>query len=314
MKRSPLPQSVVGLGRVAVLMGGDSPEREISLRSGEAAFASLQRLGVPAVAIDAGRDLPGHLRDAGADFALVMLHGRGGEDGAVQGLLEVLGIPGSGSGVLASALAMDKIMSKLVWRQLGLPTADFVSLEAQTDWQQVISELGSVVVKPVAGGSSLGVGIAHDAAALAEQFSLAAAFDSPVMAERYIRGREFSVGILQDEPMPAVELVTQRKFFDYHAKYEDQATEYICPADLSASQHQRLQALAHDAYRALGCCGLARVDLMHDQEGNFHLLEVNTVPGMTGHSIIPMAASRLGMSYDDLMRRILVCEAEAQNP
>lgn len=314
MNQPEFPASIAGLGRIAVLMGGDSPEREISLLSGNAAWSSLRRLGLQAVAIDAGRDVAGKLAAAKADFALIMLHGRGGEDGAVQGLLETIGLPFSGSGVLASALAMDKIKSKLIWRQLGLATADFLELAADTDWDAAIARLGPAVVKPVSGGSSLGVGIARDAAELERRFSAALAFDSPVMAETYIQGREFSVGILQDEKLPAVELRTRRKFFDYQAKYEDRDTEYICPPELPEQQRGQLLRLAHEAYRALGCRGLARVDLMRDGEGKFFLLEVNTVPGMTGHSIIPMAASRLGRSYDDLMLQILACEAEAPRP
>ncbi len=309
-----LSDSITGLGRIAVLMGGDSPEREISLLSGNAAWNSLQRLGLPATAIDAGRDVAERLADEQAEFVIVMLHGRGGEDGSIQGLLEILGLPYSGSGVLASALAMDKIKSKLIWKQLGYATADFIELKADTDWDATISRLGSAVVKPVSGGSSLGVDIVHSAAELERQYSAAAAFDSPVMAETYVKGREFSVGVLQDETLPAVELRTRRKFFDYRAKYEDQETEYICPPDLTEEKHQELLTLAHDAYRVLGCRGLARVDLMQDRDGKFFLLEVNTVPGMTGHSIIPMAASRLGRSYDDLMEQILTCEAEAPRP
>ena len=311
MSRRELPESVAGLGRIAVLMGGDSPEREISLLSGNAAWNSLQRLGVPAFAIDAGRDVAQQLAAEQVDFVIIMLHGRGGEDGAMQGLLEVLGLPYSGSGVLASALAMDKIKSKLIWRQLGQPTAEFLQLDANTDWNEVISRLGPTVIKPVAGGSSLGVDIVHTAAELERQYSTTAAFDSPVMAEKYIQGKEFSVGVLQDELLPAVELRTKRKFFDYRAKYEDQETEYICPPGISDEEHEELLAVAHAAYRSLGCRGLARVDLMQDREGKFYLLEVNTVPGMTGHSIIPMAARRLGRSYDDLMVQVLACEAEA---
>ena len=314
MSQRQLPESVTGLGRIAVLMGGNSPEREISLLSGQAVWESLRRLGLPAVRIDADRDVAARLAEAKADFVINMLHGRLGEDGAMQGLLEVLGLPCSGSGVLASALAMDKIRSKQLWRQQGLPTPDFLALAADTDWEAAMARLGPAVVKPVAGGSSLGVDIVHDAAALKRQFLAAGAFDSPVMAETYIQGREFSVGVLQDEPLPAVELRTRRRFFDYQAKYEDHETEYICPPDLPRACQEKLLALALDACRGLGCRGLARVDLMRDEAGGFQLLEVNTIPGMTGHSIIPMAASRLGRSYDDLMLQILQCEAEAPRP
>ncbi len=314
MSKPALPRSVAGLGRIAVLMGGDSPEREVSLRSGDAALRSAKRLGLTATAIDAGRDVVARLAAARAEFVIIMLHGRGGEDGSIQGLLEVLGLPYSGSGVLASALAMDKIKSKLLWRQQGFPTADFIELAPDTDWRAALERLGPVVVKPVSGGSSLGVDIAHNATDLRRHFDAAAAFDSPVMAEKYIQGREFSVGVLQDHTLPAVELRTRRKFFDYRAKYEDRQTEYICPPDLAREQHGQLRELALNAYRCLGCRGLARVDLMQDRDGRFFLLELNTVPGMTEHSIIPMAASRLGQSYDDLMTQILTCEAEAPRP
>ncbi len=310
MKPATPPPNIAGLGRIAVLMGGDSPEREISLRSGAAAHASLLRLGLPALAIDAGRDVGRQLAAQAVDFAVVMLHGRGGEDGTMQGLLEVLGIPYSGSGVLASALAMDKIKSKLLWRQLGYPTADFIELKADTDWYAAFARLGPAVVKPVAGGSSLGVDIARSAADLRRLHGVAAAFGSPVMAETYIRGREFSVGVLGGEPLAAVELRTRREFFDYRAKYQDQETEYISPPDLSRREREELSALAIKAYGALGCAGLARVDLMQSREGRFFLLEVNTVPGMTEHSIIPVVAGRLGESYDQLMLRILGCEAK----
>jgi len=259
-------------------------------------------------------ELKSAIVSAKADFVVNMRHGRGGEDGAMQGLLEVLGLPCGGSGVLASALAMDKIKSKLLWRQAGLPTPDFLALDANTDWAAAMAKLGPAVVKPVAGGSSLGVGIVADAEALERQFLAAAAFDSAVMAEAYIRGGEFSVGMLGDEPLPAVELRTQRKFFDYQAKYEDSETEYICPPEIPRASHDELLALAREAYRALGCRGLARVDLMRAGGGGFFLLEINTIPGMTGHSIIPMAASRLGRSYDDLMLQILQCEAEDLQP
>ena len=233
-----LPDSVSGLGRIAVLMGGDSPEREISLLSGNAAWNSLQRLGLKAAAIDAGWDVAEKLAAEQAEFVVIMLHGRGGEDGSIQGLLEILGLPFSGSGVLASALAMDKVKSKLIWRQLGLATADFIELAADTDWDAAIARLGSAAVKPVSGGSSLGVGIVHDAAELERQYSAALAFDSPVMAETYIQGREFSVGILQDEKLPAVELRTRRTDAD---RLEDDAVDTVRAAIRTATPERPFQ-------------------------------------------------------------------------
>lgn len=296
------------VGRVVVLKGGQSSEREISLLSGGAVYQGLKRLGINATVIDVSDDVIDDLRAAHPDFVFNMLHGEGGEDGVMQGLLEVMQLPYSGSGVLASALAMDKVRSKLLWQQLHLATADFIVLEADTDWQSAIATLGTVVVKPITGGSSIGISIVSEAERLQECFEEADAIDLRLMAERYIGGGEFSVAILEDELLPTIQLRTKREFFDFEAKYFSDDNEYICPALLEPAKNEELQRLVMAAYKSLGCEGLVRVDVMQDAEGKFYLLEVNTIPGMTEHSFVPMAAKSLGISFDELLLRILATE------
>ena len=295
-------------GHVVVLMGGDSPEREISLLSGKAVCESLEKLGVHFDAVDVGDDVFERLRELNPDIALNMLHGQRGEDGVIQGMLEMMGIPYTGSGVLASALAMDKVKSKLIWRQAGLNTADFVLLQEDTDWDSVISQFGSVVIKPVNGGSSLGISIVDNADSLRTEFTAARKFDQHVMAEQYIKGPEYSTGVIGEELFPTILLETDRQFFDYEAKYFDSATRIICPVDMEAEALERLEALVRDAYSSLGCKGLARVDVMQNEAGEFFLLELNTVPGMTSHSFVPTAASKVGISFEELVLRILEAE------
>lgn len=301
------------LGHVVVLKGGQSSEREISLISGGAVYKSLERLGVNCSAIDVSDTIIEDLKAARPDFILNMLHGEGGEDGVIQGLLEVMGVPYSGSGVLASALAMDKVRSKLLWQQLGLKTADFAVLAADTDWDELIARLGTVIIKPITGGSSIGISIVPDAATLKQKYEIAKRSGSLLMAERYIKGDEFSVGILGDEFLPTIQLKTKREFFDYEAKYVVDDNEYICPAIMSADKDAELKHLVLEAYRSLGCEGLARVDVMQDANGEFNLLEVNTVPGMTEHSFVPMAAASVGIDFDELVLRILGSELAIKN-
>ncbi|MEQ9210442.1 MAG: D-alanine--D-alanine ligase, partial [Pseudomonadales bacterium] len=289
---------------------GMSAEREISLLSGTAVFEGLKRLGFKVTAIDVGEDIISRLQQVSPTFVFNMLHGKGGEDGVIQGLLEIMGIPYTGSGVLASALAMDKVKSKLIWQRLGLSTAEFLMLTNETDWEAAINELGTAVVKPVNGGSSLGIEIVNDANALRAQFENARKYDSEVMAERYIKGSEFSVGVLHGELLPPIELRTKRKFFTYDAKYFDEDTEYICPPELSEDHVNELNELVLEAYRSLDCSGLARVDVMQDSDGKFYLLELNTVPGMTSHSFVPMAAKKAGMGFDELLLQIVQKELE----
>jgi len=296
-------------GHVVVLKGGTSAEREISLLSGDAVFQGLQRLGVNASVLDVQeKTLIDDLRGLSPDLVFIMLHGQGGEDGVIQGLLEVMDLPYTGSGVLSSALAMDKIKSKMIWQRLGLKTAEFELLNANTNWQEVITKFGEVVVKPVSGGSSLGIAIARDAKALKTQFEISQTFDSEVMAEKCIVGNEYSVGVLREQILPTIQMRTKREFFDFDAKYIDEDTEIICPPNLSEAKQIELNELVKAAYDSLHCEGLTRVDVMQDEAEEFYLLELNTVPGMTSHSFVPLAAEKSGIGFDELLLRILNVE------
>lgn len=296
---------VTRYGRVAVVMGGKSAEREISLISGKAVLESLLRSGVNAYGIDADSTLLQQLQKDKPDRVFIMLHGRDGEDGKLQGALEWLSIPYTGSGVLASAIAMDKIRSKLLWLQLGLGTADFVELKADSDFAAVLQQLGPCFVKPVCEGSSIGIGGAETIAELQAAWRKASQFDSTVLAEQWIRGREFTIAILDDTALPVIELKSANTFYDFEAKYVSNETQYLCPAPLTAPQTAEIQQLALAAYRSLGCTGWGRVDVMQDKAGRFWLLEVNTAPGMTSHSLVPMAAKAAGLDFEALVLRIL---------
>ena len=298
------------LGHVVVLKGGTSAEREISLLSGSAVFNGLQRLGVNAAVIDVGNDIIDQLREAKPDLVVPMLHGKDGEDGVIQGMLEMMQLPYTGSGVLASAIAMDKVKSKLIWRRLGLNTADFEFIYSDSNWNELIEKFGRIVVKPVNGGSSLGIAIVDNADDLQQKHSEALAFDSDVIAEKFVNGNEYSTGVLGDEIFPTVQLETPREFFDYEAKYEDENTRFICPPELPEYKLQELEALIKNAYNSLGCSGLARIDVMQEGDGDFYLLELNTIPGMTEHSFVPMAAKHVGITFDELILRILDYETE----
>lgn len=295
-------------GRVGVIMGGTSAEREVSLKSGAAVLAALLAEGVDAVGIDAADDLVGQLQRNRIERVFNVLHGRGGEDGQLQGLLAFMKIPCTGSGVLASALSMDKVRSKYLWQRLGLDTPDFSLLSAQTHWHDVVAAFGKVVVKPVREGSSIGMSIVTTAEELKAAWQRAAAFDSEVMAERYIQGPEYTVSLLAGEVLPAIELRTTHTFYDYDAKYIANDTQYLCPAPLSEQDTQTLNTLCLQAFSALGCSGWGRVDVMRDAQGRFWLLEVNTVPGMTDHSLVPMAARASGMSFGELLLRVLAAQ------
>ncbi len=300
-----MQEVIAQLGRVAVVMGGNSAEREVSLKSGSAVLEALLSVGVDAVGIDAKKDLAVQLQAQNIQRVFNVLHGRGGEDGTLQGLLEFLQIPYTGSGVLASALAMDKVKTKYIWQQIGLPTPNFFVLDATTDWQAVMDELGKAVVKPVREGSSIGMSIVDSPEKLREAFALASEYDSEVMAEQFIAGTEFTVAILDGEPLPVIELHTSHVFYDYNAKYIANDTQYLCPAPIDAQAESEVQALSLSAFLALGCTGWGRVDLMRDAAGKFYLLEVNTVPGMTDHSLVPMAATAKGLSFSQLLIHIL---------
>ncbi len=292
--------------RVAVLYGGVTGEREISLQTGRAVIDAVTELGLEPVPVDMQDRSLQPILDLQTDIVFIALHGGDGEDGKLQSVLELLEIPYTGCGPLASALAMDKVRCKQLWRGLGLPTEDFTVITEDADWQAVLSHLGGrVMVKPVREGSSLGMSQARTAQQLSDAYQLAAQFDSLVIAERWISGAELSVGILGDEVLPIIELRTDDEFYTYAAKYQSENTRYLCPAPLDEDQSKLIQRLSLDAFKAIDGRGWGRVDLMLDSENQPKLLEVNTVPGMTSHSLIPMAAREAGYSFATLVRKIL---------
>ena len=294
------------LGRVGVLLGGTSSEREVSLQSGAAVVAALAEAGVDHVAIDIGPNAIADIQAANIDRAFLALHGAGGEDGRMQALLEYLQIPYIGSGVQASALAMDKLRTKQLWRGVHLSTPDFAILSAQSDWQQVLLQLGGeVMVKPAHEGSSIGMSRVNSAEGLAQAYTNAAVYDGCVIAERLIVGGEYTVAILGGEALPPIKLETDHVFYDYDAKYIADDTRYLCPCGLSPQKESEIKALALAAFNSVGCDGWGRVDVMADQDQNFYLLEVNTAPGMTSHSLVPMAAKVFGLSFPELVLTIL---------
>lgn len=292
-------------GRVAVLMGGESAERAVSLNSGGAVLAALQRQGVDAHGIDAGRDVLQQLQQGGFERVFIALHGRGGEDGVIQGALETIGLPYTGSGVAASAIAMDKYRSKLLWRALALPTPEFVMIVGERGLETAAALGFPLMIKPVHEGSSIGMTRVDDATALQAAWREAARYDAEVMAERWITGSEYTVAVVGEEVLPLIRLETPRSFYDYAAKYQAESTRYHCPAGLSEEQEASLRQLSMKAFQAVGASGWGRVDLLLDQEGRPWLIEVNTVPGMTDHSLVPMAAKARGMGFDQLVWRIL---------
>lgn len=293
-------------GRVAVLFGGQSAEREISLQSGDAVVRALSEAGVDVVAVDVRENPLTSILTAKADRAFIALHGPGGEDGKIQALLEFLQIPYTGSGVSASALSMDKVRSKQLWRGVGLPTPEFCLLTENTDWPDATSKLGGVaMVKPCHEGSSIGMSRVTNAEELEQAYLQASKFDKTVMAETFITGAEYTVAILNGEALPPIKLETNHQFYDFDAKYQANDTGYLCPCGLSAEDEQRLKDLACSAFATLGAAGWGRVDIMADNEGQFYLLELNTVPGMTSHSLVPMAAKAAGYSFNELVLAIL---------
>ncbi len=294
------------LGRVGVLLGGTSSEREISLQSGAAVVAALEEAGIEHVAIDVGVNAIADIQAAKIDRAFLALHGAGGEDGRIQAVLEYLNIPFTGSGVQASALAMDKLRTKQLWRGVNLSTPDFAVLNAANDWGKVLADLGGeVMVKPAHEGSSIGMARVKTAQELADAFQNAAKYDGSVIAERLIVGSEFTVAILDGEALPPIKLETDHTFYDFNAKYIANDTRYICPCGLDAEKEAELKQLALAAFDAVGCEGWGRVDVMADKAMNFYLLEVNTLPGMTSHSLVPMAAKARDLSFSELVLTIL---------
>lgn len=307
MKRNPksIPLNSQLQSPVVVLSGGASAEREVSLESGSAVMAALSNLGIAAESLDT--------RDADwiakvkkrYRHAFIALHGGEGEGGTVQAILQGLGVTYTGSDVAASALAMDKVRSKYVWKGMGLPTPEFEVLTAGTDWDQSIRRLKKVMVKPASEGSSIGMAVAATGDELREAYRAASQFHGPVLAERWIEGAEFTVAILGETALPAIRLETDNTFYDYEAKYLSEDTRYICPCGLAREAEKEVRALALEAFESLGCRGWGRADFMQDKKGKFYLLEVNTVPGMTSHSLVPMAAKAAGISFDALVEQIL---------
>ncbi|MCP5278664.1 MAG: D-alanine--D-alanine ligase [Thiobacillus sp.] len=293
-------------GKVAVLFGGTSAEREVSLKSGNAVLAALKSRGVDAHAYDPA-ERPLHLlKEEGFQRAFVILHGRGGEDGTVQGELELLGIPYTGSGVMASALGMDKWRTKLVWRGADLPVPDYALLDDRSDLAAVETQLGlPLFVKPANEGSSVGISKVKTPGELAKAYKDAAQHDKLVLAERFLGGGEYTVAILGDRPLPVIRIVPATEFYDYEAKYFRDDTRYLCPCGLPADQETRMQALALKAFQVLGCRGWGRVDVLLDDDGTPYLLEINTAPGMTDHSLVPMAARAAGIDFPDLCVQVL---------
>jgi D-alanine-D-alanine ligase len=295
-------------GKVAVMFGGTSAEREVSLKSGAAVLKALQAQGIDAHAFDPKDQQLSALETQAFDRVFIVLHGRGGEDGTMQGALQLHDMPYTGSGVLGSALAMDKIRCKFLFSAHGLPTAPFRVAQKgdDIDYAAMLAELnGKVMVKPANEGSSIGMSAATTAAELEQALALAFEYDDAVLVEQWINGREFTVSMLDGQALPVIEMRTPRAFYDYEAKYQSNSTEYLCPAPISAEQTASLQQSAMAAFKAVGASGWGRVDAMLDSDGEFRLLEVNTVPGMTEKSLVPMAARAAGYSFEQLVARIL---------
>ncbi len=301
--RAALP-SLSAYGKVALLMGGWSAEREVSLHSGRAVLAALQGAGVDVTAIDADKQVARQL--AGFDRVFNIVHGRGGEDGVLQATLELLELPYTGSGVLASALAMDKLRSKWLWAGRGLATPRSVVMHSAADCQRVLDELQlPVMIKPALEGSSIGMSKVNQADELPAAYARAARYGT-VFAEQWVSGAEYTAAIVNGESLPLIKLETNQAFYDYAAKYERNDTTYHCPCGLPAAAESELQALAQQAFAALGASGWGRVDMMVDAHGQPWLIELNTVPGMTSHSLVPMAARQAGMDFAELVQRVLL--------
>lgn len=293
-------------GKVAVLMGGPSAEREVSLNSGGRVLSALQSAGVDAHGIDADTGVLEHLQKQRFDRAFIMLHGRWGEDGVIQGALEVLGIPYTGSGVLASALAMDKWRSKMLMREAGIPTADFALLKNDAGLDDVAERLGlPLFIKPNREGSSIGTAKVHTLEEMEVAWRKAAEFDADVLAETWIDGPELTATILGNQVLPLIHIEAVNNFYDFEAKYVGDSTRYHCPAGLDEAIEQRVRQLAQHAFELLGCQGWGRVDFMLDKNNRPFVLEVNTIPGMTDHSLVPMAARAAGIDFEQLVMKIL---------
>jgi D-alanine-D-alanine ligase len=293
-------------GKVAVLMGGPSAEREVSLKSGNAVLSALRRRGVDAHGIDPDHNVLRVLQDGKFTRVFIALHGRWGEDGVIQGALETIELPYTGSGVLGSALGMDKLRCKQLWRGCGIATPEYELLAHDTHFGHVVERLGlPIFVKPVREGSSLGISKVTKAGDLEGAYETAARYDDRVIAERGIVGREVTAALLGDQELPLIRLESAKDFYDYEAKYARDDTRYHCPSGLAPALERRVQKLARAAFEALDCSGWGRVDIMLDAHDHPYVLEVNTVPGMTDHSLVPKAAATAGIDFDELVIRIL---------
>ena len=293
-------------GKVAVLMGGLSAEREISLLSGNAVLAALQSRGVEAFGVDVNENIVNELGNKDFQRAFIMLHGRGGEDGTIQGLLELMGIPYTGSGVMASSIAMDKLKTKQIWLAMGLPTPAFCIIDSEQSCDAALETLGlPLIVKPVLEGSSIGMSKVEKREELVPAWQQASQCGGVVIAESWIEGDEYTAAMLDDQVLPMIRLETTHKFYDYDAKYEADDTQYVCPCGLPEDSEAELAGMIKQAFAAVNASAWGRVDFMVDQEGRPWLIEINTVPGMTSHSLVPMAAKQAGLSFEDLVLSIL---------
>ena len=293
-------------GKVAVLLGGRSAEREISLLSGNAVLGALRERGVDAHAFDPADRALSDLKREGFQRAFIALHGRFGEDGTVQGALELLGIPYTGSGVMASSLAMDKWRTKLMWQAVGIPSPRDMLLEAKSDWKNVVQTLGlPLIVKPVHEGSTIGLSKVTLAEQLAGAYELAARHDPAVLAEEFIAGKELTASVLGDHALPLIWIEAPGGNYDYQNKYFTDDTKYHCPSGIPTDIEDEIRTVTLNAFRVLGCEGWGRADLILRADGSYCFLEMNTSPGMTGHSLVPMAARQAGISFPDLVLKIL---------
>ncbi|MEY4598815.1 MAG: hypothetical protein RLZZ445_1612 [Pseudomonadota bacterium] len=293
-------------GKIAVLFGGRSAEREVSLMSGSNVLKALQQAGLDAHAFDPAEREIFELKRDGFNRVFIALHGRYGEDGTVQGALELMGIPYTGSGVMASSLAMDKVRTKMVWTTAGIPTPRFEVVDGGSDWAGVAKRLGlPLIIKPAREGSTIGLTKVTAAAQLPGAYALASRHDPFVMAEEFIAGEELTAGFLGDQALPLIRIEAPQGNYDYQNKYFSDETKYHCPCGLPEAEELRIRAMVMKSAQALGCAGWGRADLIRRADGSVQFLEMNTSPGMTGHSLVPMAARQAGLSFDDLVLRIL---------
>lgn len=300
-------------GKVALLMGGFSNERDVSLKSGDAVYKALKRLNVDVTAIDMQKNVSQVLNKGSFDRVFNILHGRGGEDGQIQALLEFLDLPYTGSGVSASAIAMNKLLTKKIWQSEGLPTPKWKEINSETDCEKAITEMGlPLIIKPVLEGSSVGISKANSLQELVNGWQTAKEF-GVVIAEQWVEGEEYTVSILGDKVLPAIRLKPNSDFYDYKAKYLSDDTQYFCPCGLDKDKENEIKLYAKKAFSTVGAEGWGRVDFMLNKNNDAFLIELNTVPGMTDHSLVPMAAKEYGLSFDELVIEVLKTTLQKDN-